>query len=209
MNKNKKMYTAGFLCLMALTVATSAFQKLAQTAPSTELTPSTQSAQEQNRQVPEHIPYRILFHQVYVLNQEANKAEAQGKHGSAASFRSWFKLDAELSDAQARILNEVAAACENDVKQVDKKAKVILDARRAHYPDGKLMPGQEPLPPSEELKVLQQERNTTILQCRDRLRAALGEQEFARFQRFVERRVMPTITPTSPEQLQPAEGQRQ
>jgi hypothetical protein len=156
--------------------------------------PQSTPSPQQNGEVPEHIPYRILFHQVYVLNQEADKAERQGRRASAVSFGSWFKQDAALNDHQTRILNEVATSCEEEVRQVDQRAKVILDARRAYYPDGKLMPGQEPLPPSKELAALQQERNETILRCRDRLRIAFGEQEFARFAGFVKRKVVPTIT---------------
>lgn len=194
---NVKKHAAVTFFIAALTAGTFALQEQAGTIP-----PNIQETQspQQNAGIPEHIPYRILFHQIYFLNQEADKAERQGKHAAAVSFRMWFKQDAGLTDLQTYLLNEVAASCEADVRQVDQRAKVIIDARRSYYPNGRLMPGQEPLPPSEELKTLQQERNETILRCRDRLQKAFGEKEFARFAAFVKRKVNPTITVALPGQ---------
>jgi len=198
-----KKYMVVVLCTVTITVSAFAFR--GQTQPAQLV----QTPQEQSQGIPDHIPYRFFFHQVNEFNKEAEKAEKQGKHDSAKAFRSWLKQDAELTNEEVRMVTRVAGDCENNVKKVDKKAKIILDARRAYYKDGKLMPGQELLPPSQELNVLQKERNTTILQCRDQLRIALGEQKFAQIERFITQRVVPTITVTPVSQPQSHREPRQ
>lgn len=156
---------------------------------------------EAGYEVPEHVAYRHLFHHAYLMSEKADKEERQGKSEAASTLRSIFKSEAELNDEQARIFNEVAAECEREVKEQDKKAKVIIDAFRAQYPGGEV-PNGEPLPPpSPELAQMQLERNAIILRFRDRLRAALGEEEFSRFKRFVKERIAPNIRLMSPGEL--------
>ena len=46
-----------------------------------------------------------------------------------------------------------------------------------------------PPPPPPELFAMQQERNAIILQARERLHAAFGEEEFTRFDQFVQKRI--------------------
>lgn len=139
--------------------------------------------------VPDQVIYRTLFHTIFLLNQEASKAERVGQANAALAFRRAFKQDAELSDEQTVILNGIAAECEQAVRAVDAKARMIIEARRANYPDGKLRVGQQPLPPSPELAALQQERDMLILRYRDRLREAFGESEWQRFEQLVPPRV--------------------
>ena len=139
--------------------------------------------------VPDHIIYRTLFHAIYLLNEEANEAERVGRVEAARAFRRAFKQDAELGDEQSAILNGIATECEQAVRGVDARARKIIEARRANYPDGKLQTGQQPLPPSPELATLQQERDALILRCRDRLREAFGESEWQRFEQLVPPRV--------------------
>src|SRR5205085_1056199 len=136
--------------------------------------------------IPEHVIYRQIFHQVVAFNEYADQLESQGKDSS--SVRTIYKRQAELTDEQALILGRIAAECERDVKQQDLKAKVIIDAYKAQYPDGRVPDGQSPAPPSPELASMQAERNAIILRARDRLRASLGEEEFSRFESFVKRR---------------------
>jgi hypothetical protein len=164
--------------------------------------PQPQPSPQQSRRIPDHVTYRMLLHNVYLFNQKAEANELQGKRESAGAFRRAFQHEAELSDEQARMLNEIAADCEREVREQDAKARVIIDARRAAYPGGRIPPGGKPLPPSPELEAMQQERNAIILRARDRLRQALGEQEWGRFQEFIHQRVASniTITPASPGQ---------
>lgn len=96
--------------------------------------------------------------------------------------------EGNLNDAQARALESIAAATLQEVEQQDARARRIIDAFRAQYPNGIVPKGKKLPEPPPELKVMQEERNAMILRGRDRLRAALGEQEFARFHQFAMRR---------------------
>lgn len=156
---------------------------------------------ETGHEVPEHVAYRHLFHQAHLLNEKADQAERQGKSEAASSLRSIYKREAELNDEQTRLFNEVAAECEREVVEQDKKAKVIIDAFRAQYPGGRVPDGEPLPPPSPELAQMQLERNAIILRSRDRLRAALGEEEFSRFKHFVKVKIAPNIRPMSPGEL--------
>jgi hypothetical protein len=149
--------------------------------------------------IPEYVIYRQLFHQVVALNEYADQLESQGKAPSSA--RSVFKRQAELTDEQALILARIATECEREVKQQDLKAKAIIDAYSAQYPDGRVLDGQPPAPPSPELASMQADRNDIILRARDRLRVALGEEEFSRFEAFAKRHIAPNIKPLSAAQL--------
>ncbi len=65
---------------------------------------------------------------------------------------------------------------------------MVIETFSAQYPNRVAPKGQKLPEPPPELKVMQAERNAIVLRGRDRLRAALGEQEFARFHDFVLRR---------------------
>ncbi len=133
--------------------------------------------------------YRTLFHTVFLLNEQAEEAERAGRTEAAQALRRAFKQEAELEAEQGVILDRLAAECEEAVRAVDARAREILAARRANYPDGKLWAGQQPLPPSPELLVLQREREAVVLGYRDRLREAFGPRAWEAFDRRVLARV--------------------
>jgi len=87
----------------------------------------------------------------------------------------------KLDEAQAGALEAIAFACKEDVSRQDQKARGIIMSYRAQFPDGKIPDGVTPPPPPPELKLMWEERNAIILRARDRLRAALGEEAFRRF----------------------------
>lgn len=147
--------------------------------------------QQQVQEVPEHVPYIFLFHQLASLKQQADEADRQGKNDS--SLRSLFKNQAALNDEQASALDTIAFDCVREVAQQDAKAKVIIDAFKARHPGGKLQRGETLPPPPAELTAMQEERNAIILRARDRLHTALGEQEFNRFEEFVKQHVVPNV----------------
>jgi hypothetical protein len=142
-----------------------------------------------------------------MMNQQADKAELRGDMQAASSLRSFHKHEAGLNEEQARIFDEVAAECEREVHEQDRKAQVIIKRFRAQFPGGRV-PNDESLPPpSPELVQMQNERNAIILRARDRLRRAFGEEEFSRFRQFVKVRIAPNIRPLSPAQLSAAESE--
>ncbi|WP_058866063.1 hypothetical protein [Chloracidobacterium thermophilum] len=135
--------------------------------------------------VPEPVLYRTLFHTVFLLNEEAAAAERSGRTEAAQALRRAFRQEAGLGAEESTILDRLAAECEAAVRGVDAQAREILAARRANYPDGKLREGQEPLPPSPELLVLQREREVLVLRYRDQLQEAFGPRAWERFEQRV------------------------
>lgn len=142
--------------------------------------------------LPEFVPYMFLFYQHHFNMNKAADFERQGKDG--AGFRSILKKQAALSDHEASILDQVTADCERAIADQDAKAQAVITAFRMRYPVGDLQPGVTLPPPPPELATMQKERNAIILRARDRLHAAFGEQEFRRFDTFVQARTQGSIS---------------
>ncbi len=158
---------------------------------------SRAAAASQNPQgaheIPQFAVYRQLFRHYVFLKEKAAEKEQRGGDGS--SFRGLHKRKAGLDEKQAEALDRIATETDDAVTRLDERAKKITDKIRAQYPEGKLPPGQSPPPFPEELKAMQKQRNETILRGRDRLREALGEQEFRRFDEYVQQNVASGMKP--------------
>jgi hypothetical protein len=146
--------------------------------------PRAQSPLKQ--QLPDQVMYRHLFHHVLALKRKVEELEKDGK--DAAQFRTHFKRQGQLSDAQVRILDDVAVQYDEQEKVLDARAKPIIDAFKARHPGGQVPHGQKPEPPPVELRSLSQERDALALRGRDQLRSALSY-DFERFDKFVKTRV--------------------
>lgn len=137
--------------------------------------------------LPLFVRYGILFRRLagsQPLRQEAPAAPAIGKKRDS-HYRALLQREAQLSDGQARSLFEIAGECQRRIAVLDGRAREIIEASRAQHPRGRLAPG-EPLPtPPPELKALQEERRSTILQAREQLHAAFGDEAFERFERYI------------------------
>src|SRR5205085_2255912 len=117
---------------------------------------------------PDNISYRHLFHHLVALKKKAEEVEKDGK--DATQYRTHFQRKAQLSDNQARILDETAAEFDQQEKLLAAQAQPLIDAYKAQYPNGKVPHGQKPAPPPAELHRLSQERDALVLRTRDRLR---------------------------------------
>jgi hypothetical protein len=181
------------LCIAALT-AGAIF--LWTPAPKAAL-PQIQSPEQQaqNISAPPQVIYSALFHHVVAVQEQAEAEERQGK--DASSLRSVFREKADLSEVQAHLLNVIAADCVREVAAQDARAQQVIKAFKVRFPPGRLPPGVKLPPPPTELKLMQHERDAMILRARERLRLALGEEEFQRFEGFVTRRVAAAIEPTA------------
>jgi hypothetical protein len=91
------------------------------------------------------------------------------------------------------------------MKVQDERAKAIILAYKAQYPGGRVPHGELPKPPPAELRALSEERDAIVLRSRDRLKEALGEGEFNRFNSFVKERVAPNVYQIQPQQAPSAE----
>lgn len=154
-------------------------------------------AQNNPPEVPDTVIYRHLFRHAASLKAKADELERQGK--DAKHLRGFFKRKADLSDEQAQAFNEISSQCALEIKVIDERAKPIIQAYKAQYPNGQVPHGQLPAPPSAELREMTRERNDLVLRKRDELRAAFGEAEFTRFQDFVKNKITPNVNPVSAE----------
>jgi hypothetical protein len=132
--------------------------------------------------VPEHVAYEFLFRRSVFFRERAASA------GKPQAVDPTPGREAGLRDEHARALDKIAAACLEEVKAQDERARVVINSYRARYPGRVVPPGQSLPPPPPELEAMQRERDAMLLRGRDRLREALGEKEFARLSEFVMRR---------------------
>src|SRR5258708_4427958 len=147
----------------------------------------------QAKGMPEHVVYSHLFRHVMLLKAKAAEAERGGKDGQ--ELRTLYKNNASLNNSQANALDEVAADCERQISEVDAKAKETINRLKQLYPGGKIPDGEHLPPPPPELKTLWDQRTQIILNARDRLRSAYGEQEFVRFDHFVKQTTKIQVEP--------------
>lgn len=180
--------------LMALCLLVSAFGLISWGTEGRPGRPAQEpAAQEQSPEVPDEVSYHQLFGQMAVFKKKAKELERQGKDGS--TLKTYFKRKAELDDADARVLDDIAAQCDVELQRQDAKARAVIDAFKAQYPGGRVPHGEQPKPPPAELRAMSEERDAIVLRYRDLLRASLGEEAFARFHNFVKRRIVPAAFP--------------
>jgi hypothetical protein len=148
----------------------------------------------QAQAIPDFEVYRMLFHHHATMKRQADELEKQGRDGSF--LREFYRREAGLNDYEARKFDEIASRCEERVAAQDAKAKAIVDADLARSGGGKLADGARPPEPPPELRALWDERNATILRARDELQSAFGGGEFARFEGYVKRDVVPHLVAT-------------
>ncbi|MGI9106690.1 MAG: hypothetical protein ACR2G4_10625 [Pyrinomonadaceae bacterium] len=178
MNKRKAVI---ILLVTVLLVSAFAASKNVLSSRVNLISPSHRTSPLQDHSVPDHVVYGFLFRKVEFLNKRAKKLQSEGRIKGADTLP--LQQEANLTQKQIRILNEIASACEQEVKQQDGKARTVIEAFRAQFPDRIVPKGVTPLPPPE-LKTMWEERNAMILRARDRLRIALGEQEFYRLDQY-------------------------
>jgi hypothetical protein len=161
--------------------------------------PATTTGQAE-RVIPDHVPYMFLFKHHHFNLQKADELAQQGKDDS--QYRLMFKRRAGLSDREAQDFDQITRECNQELAQQDAKAQAVIAEFRKQYPDGKLPEGVTLPPPPPELTQLQQEHDAIILRARDRLHAALGDEEFTRFDSFVQSRVKGGIKTSGKNQAQ-------
>ncbi len=157
------------------------------------------TAQIQNQKVtaPEHSPlpdtvlYKHLFHHYDLLDKKAVDEERLGKDGKA--YRDFYKRQAKLTDAQAKDLDQIAKETDKEVNRITSQAQEIIQGVRSRYPDGKVLIGQKPPPPPAILADLQEQHDVAVEQGRDKLKQALGENDFAKFDGFLRRFMGPDV----------------
>jgi len=151
--------------------------------------------QPQENKIPEPVVYGMFLRDLDTFNQKAQEASNRGDARSSQAYKNFYKARAGWSDAEFRVLNQIAADCQRQLKVINAKVKKVIEARhKLYYPDNKVRADGQLAPPSTELQQLQAEHDAVILSARDQIRLTLGEQSFQRLQQFLKRTVVPTIT---------------
>jgi hypothetical protein len=161
-----------------------------------ELTAQSDAAGQPRVGPAQHILYGRLFRHVAACQRQAVVWDRMGRDGSR--LRGLYQRQARISAAHSAALIAIAQDCEAEVAAYDQRAReIILAARSAK---GASAGGQrQPVPPPPaELGALQQSRDKAVLRARDRLEAALGRDEFLRFESFVQSYLAPRIRPMDP-----------
>jgi hypothetical protein len=228
MNKKQILMT---LCVVALTTSVLAFDKPTQIAKrifgfvSQAQTTQTQNAntsenkstkvriaRDEQSQKEMEVPENVLYDQMFRLIVEfKKKAEEQATKGEQITpLRDYFQREAQLSDEQTRILQDVAKKFVDEVSLIDAQAKVIIENIRAGVPRGQPITDKKILEPPVELRELQKKREELALQYRDHLRDLFGTEQFEKFQKFVQEKMSSVITvvPVSSDSLRPADESR-
>ena len=151
------------------------------------------SEMRESQQVPQYVIYSQAFRHIKELNKKADDEQRQGRDGE--HFRKLYKTMANLDEVQASELDQIAAETNAEIEKLNKRAMQIIAEIRAKHPDGKLAQGEMPPTPPAELAELTAKRRDLILQGRERIRAVYGEDEFQRFDKFLQDRMKPAIRP--------------
>lgn len=139
------------------------------------------SSQTQAGAIPEHVAYEFLFRRATLFRQRAVQA------GRPVAIDSALQQSTGLSEEQVRTLDDIAAACLQEVAEQDRRARDVIDQFRARYP-GRIVPQGDPLSPPAELEAMERERHAIILRGRARLQQAFGDREFDRLERYMKER---------------------
>lgn len=141
----------------------------------------------QTPEIPKHVVYGLLFREMAAFRQKAQELKAQGKDASVVE--GYHAKRANLNEAQAAALENIAQDCQAKVDEIEQQAKTIIERDRALHPGGKLQPGETLPKPPKQLQELEQRRRAAIMQAREGVRAAMGEVEFQHFDEFEEKDV--------------------
>jgi hypothetical protein len=158
-------------------------------------------SQAQSQDVPQYVIYSQVFRHIKELNRKADEEESQGRNGE--NFRKLYKQMANLDEVQASQLDQIAKETTDEIEKLNVRAKQIIAEIRAKHPDGKLAQGELPPTPPAELGELSAKRRDVILQARERIRSVFGDNEFQKFDRFLQEHMKPAIRPLGNPGTQP------
>lgn len=149
-----------------------------------------QTAEQDNKEVPDEVVYFILFHHLVGLKKESEKVAARGK---TLDYYKMYEEQAALSDTQSLVLFETAQKCMDAVEVIDNKAKEIIVRERVKFKEIKSQNDKIPLPPIQ-LTELQKQKDKTVLRYRDEFKSFLGADKFVEFNEFARQKITPQVT---------------
>jgi hypothetical protein len=147
----------------------------------------------QTPDVPKHVVYGILFREMSAFRKKAEELRVQGK--DARVLENFHAKRANLNEAQTTALENIAQESQSEIEEIEQEANRIIEKGRALHPDGKLQPGETLPKPPKQLQALEQRRQAALIKGREKVRAAMGDSEFQRFEEFQERDIAERAKP--------------
>lgn len=142
---------------------------------------------QQDDSFPLSARYGILFRRL-AGTQSGNQESSAAAKTAESHYADLLQHQVHLSDEQTRALKEVAVECQRQVADVDARAKTMIAAFRAQSTRPTDANDEQsttrPAPPPG-LAALEKERNSIIMQSREKLRTELGEEVFQRFEQYL------------------------
>src|SRR5258706_10136188 len=126
-----------------------------------------------------YLLFRRLVNPAPPQNRPSSDSQEQSNQPGRPrpDYRTMFHRSAGLTDAEGRVLDQIAEDCISKTDQLDKQAHEIIAARRAEERAGKAPPDA---PPPSDLSDLQNQRVEVIRNAIEQLRNQFGEAEFKR-----------------------------
>ncbi|MBS1826562.1 MAG: hypothetical protein JST93_14700 [Acidobacteria bacterium] len=138
-----------------------------------------QSVQQPAVQIPT-ATFEVVFRHIQFLKQRSEQRVAKGTTGTKA--RDYYKESAQLSPAEADSLETLALTVVKELDAFDERAAAIIRASRPVPLNRRLLPGERPPSPPQELLDLQQRRDAVVQNLRERLKQALGTGAFSKLE---------------------------
>lgn len=144
--------------------------------------------------------YRAFFYQVQYLQATAQTAAP----ADAAVLQNWHQTHIGLTDQEAALLKQVAAAHFSAIDAIDKQAAQIIQTERAQFPGGQL-PSHGALPaPSQQLTQLQQQRDSATLTYIQMLQGGMSAASFSKVDAWIKANFSQQIKKPAPPSARPA-----
>lgn len=135
--------------------------------------------------VPETVLWRVIFSIPEKLEKAAEKARTEGQDDSL--WINYFVRQAGLSNENNQILKETASVYSGEIVSINERAKQIIEEIRANNPkpDGENGKSVSRFKPPTELTEFQKQKDKAALRYRDNFKAAIGEEAFSVFEKWV------------------------
>lgn len=178
--KRKEILTV----VIVLTIAIGAIAFSGQMQSAKQSTNSVTTTSTGNPQIPTSVLYDQMFRIIISFRRRATIQKLKGER--ITLMKTYFKEEAQLTDQENEILEQVATEFIVAVQPIDDRAAELIAQGRQAFPDNIVPYGQIVPPPPEELTSLQVKRNELALKYRNQLSELLGSHSFSKIDDFVQ-----------------------
>ena len=178
--KRKEILTV----VIVLTIAIGAIAFSGQMQSAKQSITTTTTTSNGNPQIPTSVLYDQMFRIIISFRRRATIQKLKGER--ITLMKTYFKEEANLTDQENEILEQVATDFIVAAQPIDDRAGELIAQGRSAFPDNIVPNGQIVPPPPKELGVLQADRNELAMKHRDKLSELLGSDSFSKLDNFVQ-----------------------